>query len=231
MNFLSAFLDMLYPPRCVICDKPIHLPGYCKRCEGKIKPNSEERCFSCGLSVKRCECKRIVYHFDGVTAPFYNKGYPQEAVYALKFSSRFSCVEPFAEEMAKTAVNTFGRENIDLISFVPANKKSLYSRGFNQSELFATHISKILGIPIHKKLLAKKEEVKTQHDLSTIVERFRNVRNSYYATERIKGKNVLLVDDIKTTGASLDECARQLKFAGADKVFCVTALISDKHDK
>ncbi len=226
MSLLKAFLDIVYPPKCIICDEPVYFAGLCKNCNGKIKPIEGERCFSCGQAAKNCECKYFIFHFDGIVAPYYNMGFPKDAVYSLKFGSRFACVEPFADEMANLVMKTFGKENIDFICFVPATKRSLNARGFNQCELFAKRISERTGIPLRKNILGKNKDVKTQHDIKTIEERYRNVRGAYFATERIKGKSVLLVDDIKTTGASIDECARQLKFAGAERVFCVTALIS-----
>ena len=231
MKLLKALIDMIYPPRCVICGEVLYHSGYCGRCAGKMERVEGERCFSCGLPVKICDCKYHVYHFDGITAPYYNKGFAQDAVYSLKFGGRFAPVEPIADEMADLAIKTFGKENIDIICFVPSNKRSLYTRGFNQCELFAKRISERTGIPLNKRVLAKREKVKTQHDIKTMEDRFMNVRDAYYYTERISGKNVLLVDDIKTTGASLDECARQLKFAGAEQVLCVTALISARKKK
>ena len=164
-------------------------------------------------------------------APYYNVGFAKDAIYSLKFGGRFACVKPFADEMADLAIKTFGKENIDIICFVPANKRSLYTRGFNQCELLAKEISERTGIPLKKRILAKREDTKIQHDIKNLEDRFKNVRDAYYYTERIKGKIVLLVDDIKTTGASLDECARQLKFAGAERVLCVTALISSLKKK
>ena len=231
MKLLRALIDMIYPPRCVICGAVLYHPGYCKRCEGKMEKIEGERCFSCGLPVKSCECKYHIFHFDGIVAPYFNEGFAKDAIYSLKFGGRFAAVEPIADEMADLAIKTFGKENIDLICFVPANKRSLYTRGFNQCELLAKRISEQTGIPLNKRVLAKKEDTKTQHDIKKIEDRYMNVRGAYYYTERIKGKNVLIVDDIKTTGASLDECARQLKFAGAEQVLCVTALISSLKKK
>ena len=94
--------------------------------------------------------------------------------------------------------------------------------------MFAREISKLLNIEIKHNLLFKKISVITHHRKRTIEDRFKNVRNGFKATEKLYGKNILLVDDIKTTGATIDECARQLKFAGAERVYCVVALISEK---
>lgn len=230
MKLFDLFAELLYPPRCIVCDEPIFSEGYCRRCKNMIETIPYETCFCCGLEPKNCECKRFIYHFDGFSSPFYNKDYAQQAVYNLKFNEKFSCVNTFADEMANRAAKVFGIENIDVVCCVPLSKSSLLYRGFNQSELFAVRISEKLNKKFKPGLLYKKPSVKTQHDIRTIRDRFFNVRGGFGVSENIKGKNVLLVDDIKTTGASLDECARQLKFSGADKVYCVTALVSVREE-
>lgn len=228
MKLADAFFELLYPPRCMVCDEPTISYGCCESCKGKINTISSEMCLSCGSEDVSCECKKRVYHFDGITAPYFNDDYAQQTVYDLKFYGKFNCLKPFGREMARFAKKSFGTENIDLICYVPSTKESMYKRGFNQSALFAKEISNLLHLDIKHNLLIKKESVKTQHRKKTIEDRFKNVRNGYKATEKLNGKNILLVDDIKTTGATIDECARQLKFAGAEKVYCVVALISKK---
>lgn len=228
MKLIDAFFELLYPPRCMVCDEPTMDYGCCDDCKDKIKTISTNVCLGCGCETKFCECNKRVYHFDGVVAPYFNVDYAQQTVYDLKFNGKFNCLKPFSKEMARFAKKSFGTENIDFICYVPASVESLYKRGFNQSELFAREISKLLNIEIKHNLLFKKKSVKTQHRKRTIEDRFKNVRNGFKATEKLYGKNILLVDDIKTTGATIDECARQLKFAGAERVYCVVALISEK---
>ena len=228
MKLIDAFFELLYPLRCLVCDEPTIEYGCCDDCKDKINTISNDMCLYCGNESKFCECNKIVYHFDGITAPYFNEGYAQQTVYDLKFNRKFNCLKPFGKEMARFAKKSFGIENIDFICYVPASKESLYKRGFNQSELFAREIADWLKIEIKHNLLLKKDTVKTQHRKRTIEDRFKNVRNGFKATEKLNGKNILLVDDIKTTGATIDECARQLKFAGAERVYCVVAVISAK---
>ena len=224
-KILNAFLDSLYLNKCIICNSIIDEEGLCDNCADKLLPISEETCFKCGINLKRCECDRYFYHFDGIVAPFFNEGFAKNAIYEFKFLRSYKCLNYFSDLMAEYAEKTFGIENIDIVCFIPASKKSLKSRGFNQSELFAEKISKKLDLPLCRDLLVKSDKVLTQHNLG-IRGRFENVRKAYSVKEQVKGKNILLVDDIKTTGATLDECARQLKFAGANSVYCITALIS-----
>ncbi len=230
-RIIEAFLDTLYPPKCPICDKALLFDDYCDRCSGLVQPIKDETCFNCGMNVKFCECSRFVYHFDGMVAPYYNDGYAQEVIYNYKFNRKFTCVSLVGDVMAKTSANKFGIENIDIITFVPSSLFSKRLRGYNQSELLAKQISQVLNIQLDCDILKKHNNVKTQHDIKSISERFKNVRDSYYFVKKIQNKNVLLVDDIKTSGATLDECARQLKFAGANKVYCVTALVSKGYNE
>jgi ComF family protein len=226
MKIIEAFLEMLYPPKCIVCGRAINSEGYCRRCENKIQPIEGETCFGCGLEKKLCRCRWYIYHFDGITAPYYNQDYAKQAIYDFKFKGLYRCVNTFADVMSDKVVETFGIENIDIVCCVPLSKEGFARRGFNQSELFAQKISKSLEKPLYSNLITKLDSVKTQHKITTVRERFLNVRGGYKVNMKIRGKNILLVDDIKTTGASLDECARQLKFAGADNVYCVTALIT-----
>ena len=231
MNLLDAFFEILYPPRCIICDEPVLNYGYCDDCKGKLTPIKHAMCLSCGCEEQYCECKNRIYHFDGVAGPYFNEEYAQQAVYDFKFSKKFNCVKPFSKAMANCAKNSFGLENIDIICCVPASKKSLYERGFNQSEVLAKEVSELLKINCDSGLLIKSNKVKTQHRIKNYSDRFKNVRNKFKTTKNLSGKNVLLVDDIKTSGATLDECARQLKFSGAENVYCLVALLSRYNPK
>ncbi len=230
MSLKETFFDLLFPHKCIVCEKIIDKSGLCENCKDKLEPVEDDACFFCGEGKDFCLCDRFTYRFDGLVSPYYNEGFAQEAVYKLKYMSDFRCIDLFSAKMAERVDSIFGLENIDIICFVPANRKTLMKRTFNQTELFANKISEIIGKSVDATILKKREFVSTQHELS-LTDRFTNVRNAFYTTHRIDGKNVLLIDDIKTTGASLDECARQLKFAGAGKVYCATALVGRRKNK
>ena len=230
MKLLDEILSLIYPPRCAACDRLIENEGFCDNCLSNLQPILKKRCFRCGLPKKECDCKNFVYHFDGITSPYLNDGTAQQAIYNFKFRKNFGCIKLFSANMAEYVKNAFEVESIDLVCCVPSTKISINKRGFNQSEVLARQVAKELDKPFECNLIVKKIGAITQHHLN-LTQRFSNVRNSFCVKSRLNGKTILLVDDIKTTGASLDECARQLKFAGASKVYCVTALISKgKHN-
>lgn len=219
----EAFIKALFPQRCIVCDKLIEADSYfCKDCKGKLELISDKICRKCGSKI--CECNRFIYHFDGVIAPFANEGYAQKAFYALKFGLNFSGVDYFAEKMAFAFKENFSDTRIDFVCFVPLSPSQLKEREFDKSEILARKVSDLLNLPLEK-IILKKEGIVAQHNLK-MDNRFDNVREAYKVIKGVKNKNILLVDDIKTTGATLDSCAKELKFAGAFKVFCLTALSS-----
>lgn len=112
---------------------------------------------------------------------------------------------------------------VDLILPVPLHSKRLRWRGFNQSVLLARQLSRAYGIPLHPYILSREKETPPQTQLSED-DRRRNVRGvfSVHGKEVIKGKNLLLVDDVYTSGATVNECSRALKQAGAKEVYVLT---------
>ncbi len=220
MKVIDAFIDAFYPKRCGSCHE-ITMDGgaLCSQCADKLEWVRTPICITCGNSLKECECDTFIYHFDGIVAPFKNKGVAQDMVYSFKFDKDFSSVDFIVENMAKSVLNNYANIKFDFISFVPKKKEE-----FNQCEILAKGLSKALDIPVIAKSLIKIKDNQVQHNLS-LVDRFGNVQDVYRATKRIKGQTVLLLDDIKTTGATLNECAKELKFSGAERVYCVTALI------
>lgn len=228
----ELFLDVLYPKQCVCCGDIIadgeELCDSCIRAIERIDPL--KRCNKCGLVKKSCQCKIYAYHFEGTIAPFWNRGIAQQGIYSFKFRRKAHYGMFFAREMAKTVKNEFRDIKFDAVCYVPSAAGSFFKRGFNQSRILAQGVSKILDIPLVDGSIKCKFGFGIQHKLGRY-KRFKNVRHKYYYNRSVSGllkdKTVLLVDDIKTTGATLDECSRQLLFSGASRVFCVTALITE----
>lgn len=220
MKVIDFIIDALYPKRCASCHE-ITDDGsaLCTKCSNKLERVRVPICIVCGNTLKECECDTFIYHFDGVVAPFKNNGVAKDMVYSFKFDKDYSSVDYIVENMAKSVLNCYTHINFDFISFVPKKDKE-----FNQCEVLAKALSKTLNIPVREKSLIKIKDNQAQHKLS-LIQRFGNVQDAYRADKKINGQTVLLLDDIKTTGATLNECAKELKFAGAEKVYCVAALI------
>ena len=96
--------------------------------------------------------------------------------------------------------------------------------------LLMSRIAKLLNLPFYDNILGFRKRKKLQHKIP-FNERFKNIKDVYYVKTPLKNKTVLLVDDIKTTGATLSECAKELLAAGSNRVYCVTGLITERKDK
>ncbi len=232
MNIFKAIGMCLFPNQCLGCGKVLIDDDYfCEYCYEMIEHCKVDKiCRKCGLPKKHCQCGKYVFHFDASVAPIKNDGPAKEAMHKFKFRSKVHYGKYFAEQMALMIKQRYTDQDFDFITYVPMTLFGRLKRGYNQSFVLADELSKILNIPIGMNVLKCVLKTKTQHELSAS-ERFKNIKGKYRCTVPLNGKRVLLVDDIKTTGATLDECAKQLKANGADVVCCVTALITYKDKK
>lgn len=226
-RIIEAAVTAIFPKKCIYCGEIIDDGEFlCDSCyEAVTEIDGSKRCLSCGTEKKNCDCKRYVFHFAGCVAPFENDGIVRKIAYSFKFRRKFYYGEFFSQRMALCVKNELRDVKFDGVCCVPMALNKRLKRGYNQCEILARQISEILGLPYIENALTCRKSARSQHEL-TKEERFRNVRGLYRYRCRNDGKTLLLVDDIKTTGATLDECARQLLFSGAYRVYCVTALIS-----
>lgn len=228
-DFGFAVRSLLFPERCALCGKLCDTRYFCKNCKDLPQLYKNRRCAKCGLPLKNCECSFFFYYFDKIAAPFSNEGAAQKAFYAFKFSGAANVASYFAILMAETVQQQFSALTFDVVTAVPMHGAKKQKRGYNQAEVLGKLVAAELQLP-YGTLLRQRRKIKDQHFAGNVQERFENTVGKYavISKNRLKGKTVLLVDDIKTTGATLSECARQLKLGGATAVYCVTALITER---
>ena len=227
MKFLDYILDFIYPPRCPCCGELNNNYNPCEKCFSDILKDriGNKVCKFCGNEKHDCECKRYHYLFSGVAAPFYNRGAARCGVYMMKFQNAPFVADYFGNEMYNCFIKQFPNVKIDIITIVPSTKKDLINKHYDKVELLARVFSKKSGFKLNKNVIKKVRQTKGQHNLSHN-ERQQNVKGAFKVKKRLDGKTVLLIDDIKTTGYTLNECAKQLRLAGAEKVYCATALLT-----
>ncbi len=236
MNIFSKIKDfilwLVLTKKCKYCNTLITKnKDLCDDCKENLPRISGEKCKFCGAGKHRCSCKKHHMNFDGITSPFYYEKGVKQGLQLLKFNNKSHLANIFAEDMAKCVKEDFSDINFDFICYVPFSPLQITERNYNQSELLAEELSKRLEIPV-KNVLVKLFDVNTQHDIA-IVQRKGNVHGVYDIKDGfdVKGKNILLVDDIMTTGETLNNCALILKIRGAEKVYCTTAALTVKEKK
>lgn len=224
-KFFNEILQVFYPKKCVSCgeliDEDEFLCDYCFRHIESI--DHTKHCKVCGFDKKKCRCSYRVFRFTGIVSAFINENIAQKAFYAYKLNHKVHYGKFFAERMSLAVLKGYHGMHFDYICAVPTSLRSKMKRGFDHSDVLCRQMSSYLKIPRLCGVISCKNFIKSQHT-SNYDSRMKNVRGKYYVTRKILGGRILLVDDIMTTGATLDECARQLLLAGADEVYCVTAL-------
>ena len=223
INFVISFI---FPNTCINCDDIIDEGEYfCEYCNQTLdRIDYDKQCVKCCLPKKNCDCKKKVFSFEGVIAPFYNRNGAQKAMYEYKFRGKRYISKFFAEQIALAIKYVWYGLKFDGVCYVPLSKNSYKKRGFNQSKEIAKIISQILNVPILDGQLGCINKRNSQHSMSGS-EREKNVKGVYFSKKPISGK-ILLIDDIKTTGFTLEECSKQLLSAGADSVYCAVGLIT-----
>lgn len=206
MSIRDKLLDLFFPPHCAFCSKAAET-GLCTKCE-KTLPVRE-----------RALCE---HSFARVAAPLIYTGSVREAVLKLKFSGGLGRLKGFSKLMAECAAEEFSGE-FDCITFVPVSAKRRRRRGYDQAERLAIETAKHWDAkPL--RLLKKVRHTEAQSTIKDPAARHANVFGVYEAVNApsIRGKRILLIDDVVTTGATLKECVRVLKEAGAAEVLCLT---------
>lgn len=228
-RFGEHLLDFLYPPRCVLCDEVLRKGehGCCSDCTALLPRVREPLCMKCGKPVgsapeEYCEdCRAQEHYFDRGVAAFTYTGAMKSSVRRMKFSNRRDYIPFFAESMVQALRPHLPLWSPQLILPVPMHPRKRRQRGYNQAELLAGRISRLTGIPVDTDLLYCTRLTQSQKELGRR-ERLENLRGSFAVCEPFPDvSRVLLVDDVYTTGSTLDEISRVLRAHGAESVFFV----------
>lgn len=225
-NFISY---LIFGNHCKYCGELITFGEMlCDQCKTDLPRITGKKCKYCGAGKDRCTCKNAKMKYDGICAPFYYEKTIETSIRKFKFADKPYIARVLAEDTADSVKANFPDMNFDFIDFIPFSKNQNKKRKYNPAWEIAKEMSKILEIPV-RNVLTKPFETETQHTSGAFY-RKGNVAGAYDVAENadLQGKTVLLVDDIKTTGSTLNECARVLKIAGAEKVYCAVAALTAK---
>jgi len=212
-KFHRMALDLLFPARCLNCGRE---KGYiCPDCLGTLEQLKPPVCPVCNLPVtneRRCDC-RYFRSLDGLISAFVYRGTIRQAILELKYHN-LRAIAPLLGSLLWDCLSA--RPAIpDILAAVPLHKKRLRRRGYNQSQLLVDQLSLLSGIPSAQSLV-KIHNTPSQVEAQNTRVRRANVEGAFLvAGSDYLGKKVLIVDDVATTGATLDSCAAALKEAGA----------------
>ena len=209
------FLNLIYPIHCYACKihlDPSNEAGICDFCRSRIRRNP------------RPYCRGGKFHFARAYSACLYEDVLKELIHLFKYRGKIAIGRFLASLMIDFLKTDHGILNdIDLIAFVPLQNGRLRERGFNQSRILAFHISKEFGIALTD-VLEKTRRTRHQNELSRI-DRLSNLTGAFRvkkSARSLTGMKILLIDDVMTTGATLNECAKVLSEAGAKKVICFT---------
>lgn len=226
----DQIINTLFPNICVICKRDIAPGNLCKicgECYSKILLLNTNACKKCSRPLDSggayCyDCRKDDYYFDKIVSAVLYETPVKELIYKYKYFRQEYLKYFIAEMMQKALYANKPNFDIDVIVPVPMHwLKELY-RGYNQSALLAEELSKRLCVP-YSNILSKKRFTFSQTKLSK-KQRVHNISESFsiISAPLSTWKNVLLVDDVATTSATLDECSRILRYNGIKKIYCLT---------
>jgi len=232
-NLAGTALDMLYPRMCVGCGQRVDPePGhFCWDCRTTVLYVQPPYCSICGDPVEgRVDGSFVCYAcsestplFDRARSAVRYRGVIQDALRAFKYRDGLWMRKDLVRILAACVAAHYDMDEIDAVTFVPLYPARHRQRGYNQAEVLAGLLARTIGKPLLKHCLARIKPTPTQTHL-TARERATNVRGAFRTRwlNRLKGRRVLLVDDVMTTGATVNECSRVLKAGGAARVVVAT---------
>jgi len=239
---LKNLLDWLYPPTCIACHKLIPLNHaqprdmmLCKMCQTLFEPIIPPICNTCGTptenAVERCvSCYGKSFYFTTNRAMFLYDELMRDLLLELKFKQNKQIAHSLGKLWAMHVSDTFNYKDNTFFVPLPMHQKKQRERGFNQAEILTQHLSNRLNIPMENTLL-RTIDTPPQSGLHPR-QRIENVHGAFDVAKGInpQGKNYIIIDDIYTTGASLNACAKVLKEAGALGVSCMTLAVVEKRE-
>ncbi|MFA7652864.1 MAG: ComF family protein [Candidatus Omnitrophota bacterium] len=235
-RFVRVLKNIAYPKICLGCKTRLepHLADeyICSRCRLKIKKNTPPFCHSCGRHLEKnnrhkniCPaCLRNKLRFDRAFSPCLYEGVLKELIHEFKYKGKTHLAQPLSKMMTDFIREyDFPIEYMDFIIPMPLHKAREREREFNQAEVLGRHVAFEFNKGLKNNLLRRERLTQTQTGLAND-RRFLNVENSFNVAKDIdlKDKNVLIVDDVLTTGATSSAAAAALKSAGANIVFVLT---------
>ena len=218
---------LLFPRRCPVCHDVVEDPGElaCDICRTRLIRVRDPFCQKCGkpLRVEEeeycADCSRKRHFYDKGRAAFAYDQWMRESIAKYKYGGRREYAEFYAEEILLACVREIVRWKAEVLIPIPLHPSRRRKRGYNQAELLAAKLSEKSGIPMDADYLLRSKKTRAQKELSDR-ERLENLKNAFSVRKKkVPYQRIILVDDIYTTGSTMDEAARILKENGAEFIY------------
>lgn len=224
-------MNLIYPPRCPVCDGIVGGGIICEPCRLRLRPVIEPLCKKCGKplnspEIEYCpDCGRKKHLYTRGRAAFEYDLVMRASISRFKYKNRREYANFYAQELLRSCKELVYSWKIDLIIPIPLHKSRRRKRGFNQAELVAKQVSREMGILLSTDSLLRIKKTNPQKELND-QERRNNLKNAFCVVkDDVKFKKILLIDDIYTTGSTLDAAASVLLEHGAEKVYFLSISI------
>ncbi len=236
-KIIAPIIGLLYPKRCVACDKVLlkieKEVGFCRACQGKIRLVGNVTCMKCGAPISDdrkefCDtCGKNSHIFTQNKAVYRYIGEMKNAMYRFKYSNKRCYGKVFATHAAKCYGPWMRKNGIEAIIPVPMYKRKERLRGYNQAEVFGRALSEVTGIPLESEIVRRETDTTAMKQLNSL-KRKKNLLNAFSLQKNVvQFRKVLIVDDIYTTGTTMDEVAKVLKAGGIEEVFSMSICIGE----
>lgn len=232
-RIIEELTDLLFPRRCPVCQDAVDEPGalICTSCSRKLKLIREPYCMKCGKPLfdeeqEMCEdCIAGTHDFTRGRALFLYDEIMKKSIYNFKYCSRREYGTFYGKMIHLYLGDMLKKWKTDAIIPVPLSKERYEKRGYNQAELIARALSLETNIPVYDRILIREKNTIPQKNL-TIEERKNNLKNAFkLCVNDVKLKSIVLIDDIYTTGSTIDSCAQCFKKMGVRDIYFIVLCI------
>lgn len=233
MKTINRIVDAVYPRRCPICHNIVRDrdKNACIICRTKLTEVGNLYCIRCGKPLKDAEkaycsyCSVNDMSFNEGRAVFIYDDIMRKSIYSFKYNGRQEYARFYAEEIYVKYKDKITKWQPQVIIPIPIHKSKLKKRGYNQAYLIAKELSNLTKIPVDKKILYRDKKTEIQKNLSAS-DRKSNLKNAFkISSNKVQYLSAMLIDDIYTTGATMNSASAALKDSGINNVYCISLSI------
>jgi len=233
MRTVDKILDLVFPRRCPVCHEITADRGQliCTECRKIFTYVTDPYCIKCGKQLRNSEklickgCENGKMYFEQGRSTFIYDEAMRKSIYRYKYGNRPEYARYYSEEIFLRLEGKIKEWKPDVIVPIPLHKSKLQKRGYNQSYLLAKELSVLTGIPVDNQILLRTKETEKQKNLGAS-ERALNLKNAFKINPNgVQYLSAMLIDDIYTTGATMNSAAKVLREGGISRIYCVTLSI------